>query len=64
MLPPSGYITMFEKNKQVITLVDPVLCAIEVVYMDYLIKSSQEQYVVDIINYPHSTDGETETYRR
>ena len=39
---------MFEKNNQVITLVDPFLCAIEVVYIGYLIKSSQEQYVVDI----------------
>lgn len=43
---------MFEKNKQVITLVDPFLCAIEVAYIDYLIKSSQEQYVVDIIIIP------------
>lgn len=43
---------MFEKNKQVITLVDPVLCAVEVVYIDYLVKSSQEQYVVYIIIIP------------
>ena len=43
---------MFEKNKQVITLVDSFLCAIEVAYIDYRIKSSQEQYVVDIIIVP------------
>lgn len=44
--------TMFEKNKQVITLIDPFLCAIEVAHIDYLIKFSREQYVVDIIIVP------------
>lgn len=32
-----------------ITLNDPFLCAVWIFYMDYLITSSEEHYVVDIV---------------